>query len=90
MKTIDYYQTCLSKATINTQGDKYLKEVIATLGGSNLTSPNWNSSEYDVQKAMLIAFTQLGVQPFFSLNVFPDFVNSSRRRIAVCVRLERL
>jgi hypothetical protein len=90
MKTINYYQTCLSKATINTQGDKYLKEVIATLGGSNLTSPNWNSSEYDVQKAMLIAFTQLGVQPFFSLNVFPDFANSSRRRIAVCVRLERL
>ena len=85
MKAIHYYETCLSKATINEQGDKYLKEVIEMLGGSNLTTPSWNSSEYNVHKAIITAFKKFGVQPFFSLNVYSDFNNSSKRRFAVCI-----
>ena len=84
-KAIDYYQTCLSKATINAQGDSYLKEAISVLGGCNLTSTNWNSSQYDVEKAILTAFVKFGVQPFFAVSVLADFVNSSRRRFAVRV-----
>ena len=89
LKAIDYYQTCLSTVAINAQGVEYLKEVIAMLGGSNLTTPNWNSSEYDVHKAMLTAFGQLGLQPFFHLNVFPNFANSSKRSFGVCVQLNK-
>jgi hypothetical protein len=55
------------------------------LGGCNLTSPNWNSSQYDVDKAILAAFTKIGVKPFFSVDVFPDFANSSKKSFAVCV-----
>lgn len=59
------------------------------LGGSNLTTPNWNSSEYDVHKAMLTAFGRFGIKPFFNLAVFPDFVNSSKKSFAVCVQLSK-
>ncbi|XP_028391399.1 endothelin-converting enzyme homolog [Dendronephthya gigantea] len=84
MKAIDYYQTCLSKASVDAQGDGYLKEVVAMLGGSNLTTPNWNSSEYNVEKAMLTAITKIGTaQPFFQVNVFADFVNSSKKSFAI-------
>lgn len=88
MKTIDFYHSCLSKASINAQGDAYLKHVVAALGGANLTTPKWNASNYDVQKAMVTAFIEFGVQPFFSLNVHADFSNSSLRRFAVSTRLE--
>ena len=86
LKAIDYYQTCLSKVAINAQGDQYLKEVVAQLGGCNLTTRNWNSSEYDIHKAMLTAFGKLGLQPFFHLAVHPDFANSSKKSFAVCVQ----
>ena len=86
LKAIDYYQACLSKASVDAQGDGYLKEVVAMLGGSNLTTPNWNSSGYNVQKAMLTAITKLGsAQPFFHLDVYPDFSNSSKKSFAVCI-----
>lgn len=84
MKSMDFYHTCLSKSTINQQGDTYLKDVIKSLGGSNLTTVKWNSTEYDLNKVIQTAFGQLGVQPFFSLNTFADFINSSIRRFGVC------
>ena len=86
MKSIDLYQTCLSKNTINDQDDAHLKENIKDLGGSNLTTADWNSNDYDLHKVMLTTFGQLGIQPFFSLNVFADFLNSSIRRFGVCKR----
>ncbi|XP_028391098.1 endothelin-converting enzyme 1-like [Dendronephthya gigantea] len=83
MKAMDYYQACLSEPSVDAQGDIYLKEVVAMLGGSNLTTPNWNSSEYDVRKAMLTTVTEFAVQPFFSVDVFPDFANSSRKSFGI-------
>ena len=83
MKAIDYYQACLSEASVDAQGDQHLKDAVALLGGSNLTSPNWNSSEYSVQKAMLAAVTKFAVQPFFTVDVFPDFANSSKKSFGV-------
>ena len=85
MKAIDSYRTCLSKESINAQGDGYLKEVIESLGGSNLTSPNWNSSEYNVEKALITAFIQFGVQPFFSVDLVSDLTNSTTKRFGVCL-----
>ena len=79
-----FYDACMDETTINTIGSKPLLNVIADLGGWNITSP-WSKTKFNFTKMLTAVQRKYSVSAFFSVRVDADDKNSSRNIIKVII-----
>ncbi|XP_028393763.1 endothelin-converting enzyme homolog isoform X2 [Dendronephthya gigantea] len=83
-KALRYYETCMNREKINSQGAQPLHDLIKAYYSWNVTgNGTWNAASWDFTKTMVDMQRNISISPFFIMFTGADYYNSTVNVIKV-------